>query len=255
MFKKILFIIIFISTLISCTNYRKITYLQNLGKNKADTLFKYSETKYKIQPADILYVGVSSIDADAARPFNNNISTNMGAEVAANPYLIGYTVDVTGFVELPVIGKIRANGLTLDEIKTEVYNQVSKFLKDAVVDVKLLSFKISVIGEVRSPGMHNIPNEKANIFEAIALAGDLTYYGNHRNVLILRQTEQGTKTIRIDLTDKQLLSSENFDVKPNDIIYIEPLKIIGFKLIASDYSFLITTLAATLTTILIIIKL
>ena len=133
--------------------------------------------------------------------------------------------------------------------------KADKYLKDAQIIVKLASFKFSVLGEVKSPGIKEISTNKVNIFEALAYAGDISYNGNRKNALIIRQTQRGSHTIRIDLTNKNLIASENFYIMPNDVIYIEPLGSTLFREKASDYTFVISAISSTLTAVVLVLNL
>jgi polysaccharide biosynthesis/export protein len=252
-FKKFRIIILLPLILASCTTYKDITYLRNLNPATADSLYLRSSGKYRIQPADILYIKVNCMDESINNVFNkNSLSSSLVSSNLGGFYVVGYTVEPDGTINLPVLGKILVTGLTVAEALTAIQKQADKFISNAQIDVKLVSFKISVIGEVRKPGQFEIYNDKANVFEALAIAGDLSYYANRRNILILRSEPEGMKTYRIDLTNKNILSSPLFYLQPNDIVYIEPMKNTGLRLTAADYSVLISTISVTLTTIILI---
>ncbi len=253
--KRFFFITLLTFLVASCTSYRDITYLHSLNPSTEDSLFKCKAGKYKIQPADILYVKVNCMDENINNVFNNNLSSSSSSSGTSNLggfYVIGYTVESDGTITLPVLGKILVSGFTVQEALSIIQKQADKFITNAQVDLRLVSFKISVIGEVKKPGQFTIFNDKANIFEALSMAGDLTYYANRRNVLILHDEPDGTKTYRIDLTNKNILASPQFYLLPNDIIYIEPMKNTSFRLLAADYSVLISAISITLTTIILI---
>lgn len=256
MIKKLFFFIMCLPIFTMCTHYRDITYLRNLKPSAGDSLYKCTFTNYQIQPADILYIEVNSLDQNINSVFNQT-SQNSNATISSEGgyYIYGYSVDSDGAVNLPVFGKIKVSGLTITGAQDAILKQAEKYITNVRVEVKLMSFKISVIGEVKRPGQYSIFNDKANIFEAIAIAGDVSYYGNRKNILLLRNKPEGTNTYRIDLTDKNFLSSHLYYLQPNDIIYVEPLKSTGLKLSASDYSVLISTLSVTLTTIVLIFNL
>jgi polysaccharide export outer membrane protein len=193
------------------------------------------------------------MDESINNVFNkSSSSSNMGSSNLGGFYVIGYTVDYDGTITLPVLGKIIVSGLTVSEALAAIQKQADKYIANAQIEVKLVSFKISVIGEVRKPGQFEIYNDKANIFEAIANAGDLTYYANRKNILILRSEPEGTRTYRINLTDKDILASPLYYVQPNDVIYVEPMKSTGLRLSAADYSVLISTISVTLSTYFLI---
>jgi polysaccharide biosynthesis/export protein len=252
-FNKLYILFIVLVLFASCTSYKDITFLRNLDPKTTDSLIITKSNSYKIQPADILYIKVNCMDANINEVFNkSSLTSNMMSYNLGGFYVIGYTVESDGTISLPVLGRIFISGSTIAEASAAIQKQADKYISNAQVELKLVSFKISVLGEVKKPGQYNIYNDKANIFEALALAGDLTYYANRKTVLILRSDIKGTKTYRINLTKKDILASDLYYLQPNDIVYIEPLKSAGLRQSASDYSTLITAISATLTTIILI---
>jgi polysaccharide biosynthesis/export protein len=256
MIRRIIYILIFILITIGCTRYKDITYLRNAGIPQTDTLYKSISTVYKVQPSDILYIKVNSLDESINSIFNPNIpsSGTSSSTGTSNYYITGYPIDIDGNITLPIMGKISVTGYTTEEIQALIQKQAEKFIMDARIDVRLVSFKISVLGEVKNPGQYTIFNDKANIFEALAMASDLTYFGNRHKILLLRSGTKGTETYRIDLTDKNTLSSAFFYLQPHDIIYVEPMKSTSIRLSASEYSVLLTTITATLSLVFLIYK-
>lgn len=149
---------------------------------------------------------------------------NGGAGGQQQP-ITGYLVDKDGYIEMPVIGKVKAAGLTTAQLKDTLTIYASKYYKDVVVIVRFANFKINVIGEVLKPGQYILPEEKTTILDAIALAGDLTIFGKRENVLLIRENPDGTKsTYRINLKKSDIISSPLYYVHQNDVIYVEPRK-------------------------------
>lgn len=255
-FIKRFYIVILTSVLFAaCTSYKDITYVRNLNPQTADSLFKNKASNYRIQPADILYIKVNCMDESINNVFNKSALTSTSGMITSNLggfYIIGYIVESDGTITLPVLGKIFVSGFTIPEALSAIQKQADKYIANAQIELKLVSFKISVLGEVKRPGQFNIFNDKANIFEALAIAGDLTYYANRKNILLLRSEPEGTRTYRINLTNKDILTSQLFYLQPNDIIYIEPMKSTGLRLSAADYSVLISTISVTLSTYFLI---
>ena len=250
----LLFILLFI-TFTSCVQYKRFTYVQP-GNNEKDSVYFNSLVSYKLQPADIVYVRITSLNkeiTDIINPEMTNASPSIfSGSSGSNFYVLGYSIDNEGCIDLPNIGKIEIAGLTLNEAKEKILSAAYLTTTDSRVEVKLMSFKISVLGEVKNPGQFTIFNNKANIFEAIAIAGDLTYNGNRRNILIMRTVKDSIKTIKVDVTTRTLLSSEKFYLQPNDIIYIEPLKTTVFRLRVADYVTFLTLVTSTITAVLLI---
>lgn len=246
--KYVFLSIIAFSFLISCTPQKKMIYLQ--GTKSTDSVNNiYSNTfVYKIKPRDILYIKIYSLDEKISNLFNiEEKSMNYGLDYGA--YLNNYSVNDSGFIDLPIIKKLKVEGLTIEESKDTIQKNLEKYIKDVTVVVKLISFRISMLGEVRKPGTYTIYNTRLNILEALSLAGDLTEYGNRKNIMIIRQNE-GNKIYKIDLTNVSLLYSDKFNLLPNDIIYVESLKtkMYGWA------TFPFATVFSAITTVILIIS-
>ena len=254
MIKRIFIISFVIPVIFGCTRLKDITYVRDVGKSANDSLYTNSFSDYKIQVADILYVRISCMDESINALFDQGTQSNTTNSSASSSsfYLTGNSVDVQGNITVPIIGKIPVVGQTVSEIESNLSKLSAKYITDARVQVKLVSFKISFLGEIGHKGQINIYSDRANIFEVLSLAGDINYNGNRHNVLIMRTTKQGTEVHRIDVTDKNILSSKMFFLQPNDIVYVEPIKSTGIKLMIADYSTLISILTLTISTIFLI---
>ena len=220
--------------LAGCQSYKKVPYLQNdLGQIASADTSTRSMTLYdaRIMPKDLLTIVVSCPEEpELAEPFNLTIATpasNTGnRSLTSQPALQQYLVDNDGNVEFPVLGTIHLGGLTKGEAEQYIKDKLkSQFRGTPIVTVRMVNYKISVIGEVGSPGTFTISNEKVNIFEALAMAGDMTIYGKRNNVKLLREDEQGRKEIvLLDLKDPGIVSSPYYYLQQNDILYVEPRK-------------------------------
>ncbi len=239
----------------SCKSYEKLTYLRNIPE-VTDSLFQKNKKPYYLQPADILYVRVITDNQEINDLFNPTMtgagSNSMRGE---GMYYIGYSVNDSGYIDLPVLKEVQVAGLSVEEAKEKIHGRALEYLKNPQVILKMAHFKFTVLGEVKSPGLKMLENDQVNMLEAIASAGDITYNGNRENVLLIRPVNGGTKTFRMDLTDKDLINSPYYYIHPNDIIYVEPLKSALFRERTSDYTFLITTLSSTLSLVTLIITL
>jgi polysaccharide export outer membrane protein len=208
--KTILYTILIITiTLSSCTSHKKLVYLRNVDSKEVQENY-YVKTKpdYKIHKQDILYIKVLTLDEEISNVFNQAIGYQQNYfQNETSLFINGYVVNDSGDVELPVVGEIGVEGLTLDEAKTEIEKQAAVYLKDATIVVKLISFKFTVLGEVSRPGMYHNSNNQLTVMEAIGMAGDITDFGNRRKVLVLRPTKEGTNTYRLDLTSNKILTS------------------------------------------------
>jgi polysaccharide export outer membrane protein len=206
--------------------------------------------EYHLVVGDNLYIKVQSLDQKSNEFFNQDSKSRTSNYNDASIYLESYSVDNKGNIFFPFIGPIHVLGLTLDQTKVEIENVMDKYLKETTIVVKLVNFNITFVGEVRRPGEYKIYQDKINIFEAISLAGDITDYGNRNEVKLMRMTDDGMSLHIIDLTKEDILESPYFYLKPNDIVYIEPLKGKQFAFATFPYALLfstVTTLIVLLT--------
>lgn len=211
----------------SCYYNKRLVYFQDKDFSYVQpTLVENRRSVYRIQPNDVLSIKVkSSTDAQVSDIFN--ITTTAQTSTFANPgnlYLEGYSVDELGRVNLPIMGPVTVKDLTLDEVQNLIQTNANKYLRNATVVVKLISFKITVLGEVNNPGYHYVYNNQATILEALGLAGDLTIFASRKNVKLIRSVPRGSEVILLDLKDPDLLKSKYFYLMPNDVLYVEPLR-------------------------------
>jgi len=216
----------------SCTTQKQLTYLQDIDTIPHRVFPRQENPDYKIQKGDILYVKISSLDPRVNEIYNPNFSQNQ-VNMFNNDqslYIYGYSVNDTGYVEIPLIGTLKVEGLTVNEATKVIKEQTNKVLRDASTTVKLLSFKFSVLGEVARPGMYTNFNNHLTVLEALSRAGDINEYGNRKKVLVMRPSgDNQTITYRLDLTNSKFLSSDAFYLLPNDIVYVQPLKSKPFR--------------------------
>ena len=211
----------------SCTSYKQVPYLQN--SREIDTTIVTELYDARIQPKDMLTITVSSENHEAAIPFNLTVATTASANTRSTysqPVLQTYLVDNDGYIEFPTIGQIHISGLTKTETESLIKSKIkSHFSSDPIVNVRFTNYKISVLGEVARPNTYTISNEKVNLFEALAMAGDLTIYGKRDGIKLIREEMDGTKKIiPINLNDANLIYSPYYYLRQNDVIYVEPNK-------------------------------
>lgn len=236
---------ILILLFISCTTHRELIYLQKIDFNK-DTLFVANFPDYRIQKEDILYVKVFSLNKEISDLINQTTVTTQQSSVYQNElsmFIYGYTVDDSGFIELPILGKIFVYNKKIDDISSDIKEKALKYINDPVVIVKLISYKYTLLGEVTRPGTYRNYSKQISILEAIGNAGDITDYGNRKNVMVIRTTEKGNKVYYLDLTKKNILNSEAFYLLPNDIVYVPPVKNKVFRVNSSVYSMALSTIS------------
>lgn len=249
-FFKFLIIFISISALFSCTSLKKIKYLQQESENiENDTIIK---TTYILKKGDQLY-----IDILTSIPEMNIFISGKNAAYVTNItspndlYYKSYQIDDSGFVYLPFVGRFKAANKTIDAVQVDINQGISKYVTDALVIVKLANFSVTILGEVNRPGIFYANDNKMNIFEAIGNAGDLNVYGNRKKVTILRKNNFGEYNLLYgDITKANIVQSEIFNLKPNDIVYIEPLATKPFNLGTFPYS----TILSTITTLILVIN-
>jgi len=243
--------------LASCTSQKKLAYLNNLPEVNGEESFPMEAPDYKLQPRDILYITVKAMTAEGK--IEDFISTTQSSTMGqtggeGSGYIYGYDVNQEGNIILPVIGIIKVEGMTLEDTRKLVQSSVDKVFKNSTVECKLLSFKFTVIGEVRGPGTYVNYNNYLTVLEAIGRAGGVGDFGNRDRVLVVRATDKGTKTFRLNLQDKSILASEAYFLLPNDVVIVEPMKQKIFNLNLPTIAFFISTTLSAITTTLLLIN-
>ncbi len=205
----------------SCYSYRNVPYLTDSDQLAA---LPQDPALYdaRIMPKDLLSIVVSSTEPELAAPFN---LTTPGSNTATST-LQQFLVDNAGMINFPVLGMLSVGGLTKSEAEQLLVKKLEPYLKDnVIVTVRMANYKITVLGEVASPGTFVIANEKVNVLEALAMAGDMTVYGLRENVKLVREDEKGVKQIvGLNLNDSRIILSPYYDLQQNDILYVTPNK-------------------------------
>lgn len=208
----------------SCSSTQKVVYFSDLDSTSLGQLTGANFAEPLIQTDDILSISVQTIDPTSSAALNQ-VQASSGSQGPGASNITGFLVDRDGFIEMPMLGKVRLAGSTTSEAKEIIRKQASKFYKEPTIQVRFANYKITVLGEVARPASYTMPNEKVTIFDAISLAGDLTIFGKRENIMLIRTLADGKKEIaRLDLSSSQLLSSPYFFLKQNDVLYIEPSK-------------------------------
>jgi polysaccharide export outer membrane protein len=235
----------------SCVSQKKIKYLQQKQKTDTSTYFEANRTgDYKIQPKDNLYIRIMSLDEKTNQLFNSmttSSTTGGGYYQDAGIYLSSYSVSDEGYIEFPILGKVFIKELTVEQTKNLLQQLVDEYIKEAVVIVKMVNFKITVLGEAKLPGQFSIYQNKINIFEGIALAGDLTDFANRNKVILVRQVKGGSKIYYLDLTSTKLLTSDLYYLSPNDILYISPLRVKQYGFTTFPYTLVLSSITLIIT--------
>lgn len=194
-----------------------------------------SNTQTHLQVGDEVQIIVSALDVDVAKPFNQNYSsgqtirdgsTPAGNQVATRTATVAptYRIEADGQIDFPVLGKVSAMGLTVDQLAESLRSKIKRYIKDPSVNIKLSNYRISVLGEVRSPGKFIVPEGRATLLEALGMAGDLTVYGKRDDVLVIRNEDGNISQARIDLTDANFINSPYYDLVQGDVVYVLPNK-------------------------------
>jgi polysaccharide export outer membrane protein len=224
---NLMIILMIIISIASCTPQKKLIYLQEKAKAASENnVYASKSPEYRLKSNDVLYIKINSVNTESFDFFNGGSSMNNAYQFQSEMgvYLNSYNISDSGFINFPIAGNIYVKDLSLGDAQKEIQKAIGKYLKEATVVVKLANFRVSIIGDVTRPGVYYFYQDKVNILEAIAKAGDLTVYGNRLRVMLIRKTESGDKVKMVDLTDRNLLNQEEYYILPNDIIYIEPNK-------------------------------
>ena len=247
---KLLYLLVIGLAVISCVPQAKMKYLQDKEGDTVRSEFKILKPDYKIKPGDYLYVRILSLDQKS-----NELFATIGGSAAANYnmnitdqnlYLTSYLVNDSGYIDFPLIGRIYAKDHTINDIQQTLTKSVSEIIIGASVVVKLVMYNISILGEVKSPGKFAVYNNRINIFEALALAGDVTAFGNRNKVQIIRTEGDKNNIVVLDLLSKNILASSYYYLQPNDIIYVEPMKEKTWKFETFPYGLVYSTIGLVL---------
>jgi polysaccharide export outer membrane protein len=252
--KYLVFFMLFAGLFSSCVPQKKIKYLQQAQvKDTASFNASKRDANYRVQVKDNLYVRVFALDEKAFLFFNKQTGTSSYNDYAndASIYLNSYSVNSEGEIDFPIVGKVFVKDLTVEQIKSLLQQLIGEYLKETTVVVKLVNFRVTLVGEVMRPGEFTIYKDDLNVFEAISLAGDMTEFANRNRVAIIRQVHGGSEVHYLDLTSDQILSSPYYYLQPNDIIYISPL---GYKRWGLGSTFPWAIILASVTTTLLLIN-
>ena len=226
---NVLSAIVLLLAVSSCST-NKTAYFANLDPEEMSGKMDVGNYELRIAPDDMLSITVSSVVPDAAAPYNLpavSYSEPGKQELTIVPNLQVYTVDKNGYIYFPIVGRIRVEGMTRNELSKFIEDKIRPELKDPFVLVQFMNFKVVVLGEVKTPGQISVQTERMSILDAIGAAGDLTIYGERKNVLLMRE-ENGKRIFhRFDLTDESLFESPYFYLRQNDVVYVMPNKAQG----------------------------
>jgi polysaccharide export outer membrane protein len=248
---KIIFTILAVSTLFySCVSQKKVAYFNGVNAGSAEEINKSFQTNHEatIVNGDMLSITVTGLDPLAVAPFNLPLvsyATPGSDQLYSAPTLQSYLVDVNGIINFPVIGDIKLSGLTKSEAIKLISQKLSPYLKDPIVTIQFMNYRVTVLGEVQRPGQYVINNERVTVLDALGLAGDMTIYGVRHNVLITRENNGRLEFARLNLNSDDVFKSPYFYLQQNDVVYIEPNKV---KSVASqNFSLYLSSLSTVAT--------
>lgn len=256
--KLLIFLFLFALVFTSCVPNRKYVYLQKEDINKkqlpTDTIlreYQYINFNYKIQPEDILSIRFASLTPKEYDFFDKDTAIpGQGLNQQANPLLIGELVDSEGNVPFPVIGKVRVAGLTVYQAQDTLQQIAEQYLENPLVKVRLINFRITILGEVSREGTYTLANNRVTMLEAIGLSGGLSDLADKRNVKLIRQREGKTEVQYIDLLDEEFMHSPYFFVNQNDVLIVPALRQRPYRrYFGQNISLVVSTLSLILLTI------
>lgn len=202
-------------SLFSCASRKDLAYLYDAEKTKTEG------TTYEtiLQPDDLLSITVSTDSPEVAAPFNlPDIQSNDSDYRGLKTYLI----DNSGYIDYPILGKVKLAGLTRTEANIKMVSMISEYVQKPIVNLSIANFKVSVLGEVNKPGSFNVVGERVTILEALSLAQDMSIYGKRNNVLVIRERDGKKSYNRVDLTKPDFVGSDFYYLTQNDVVYVEP---------------------------------
>lgn len=212
----------FVITLFSCESRENIVFFQDIENLNTKNESLYNNPK--IQVGDLLSISVSALDMDAVKPFNLPVLAinNISGSVTGVPKQQGYLVNSNNTIVFPIIGDIEVGGLSIIDARKKITNQLEVYIKEPIVNIEIINYQITVLGDVSRPGTFKVNNERISILQAIGLAGGMNIQGVRKNILVIRENQGEKEYKRIDLRKIDVLNSEYYYLRQNDVVYIEP---------------------------------
>ena len=243
---KIILAALLLQFVASCVSRKEIVYFQNLPEEIAQ--LDSVQSNFKIKPNDILSITVTAYDPSAVQPFNLVLQSR-GGILAENQ---GYLTSADGYINFPVLGKIKAAGFSRAELGEQLTEKISEYILDPIVTINVLNFKVSILGGVTRPGTFSVQGERLTLPEAISLAGDISVYGRTDRVLVLRENDGKKDYAYLDMRDAKIMESEYFYLQQNDLIYVEPSNVALQEAAIPSSTRTIISLASLIITIIVV---
>ena len=255
-FEIVFALLLFLTIFSSCQSLKHLTYFQK-QPNQLDTIKTTTALASTIQPGDILSIFINSLSPTASAIFNpygeRTTTTNTvgsGSRALSSSESPGYLVDQAGNIELPLVGSLSLGGLTTLQAKEMIKKRLDTYLKEPTVNVRILNYKITMLGEVQQPSVYVIPNERVTLTEAIGMAGDLTPLGRRDNIMIVREVNGEKQVGYVNLNDRSVFTSPYYYLRSNDLIYVES---VPGKAIQNSTFFRVMPIVLSVTTFLVLI--
>jgi len=222
---------------ISCVPINKLRYFNDIDQLQEPAV--NMRVQKLIMPFDKLYIKVYSIDQKTNQLFNS--SDNVAASSSSS--ILGYQVDETGNINYPFIGKIRVSGLSIEQAGQMLGKALSEYVSNAAISIKFIDNSVTIMGEVKSQGVYTFNQDKITIYEALALGGGISQFGNRKAVILIRQEGERIMHYKLDLSDSRIAGKEYFFIQSNDVIVVEPLKSSSwYRFNSSTFSTILTTI-------------
>lgn len=219
-FCKRIYLFLLVTT--ACSPGRNLVYFDDLATSKEFRTPINNQSNIRIQPGDLLDISISSLSPESNLLFNSGIIVPPGTPITAPRLNEGYLVNNDGYINFPVLGRVSLAGLTREQATEKLTVEISKLAKTTIVNLRILNFQVTVIGEVNNPSLFMVPSGKLNVLEALGLAGDLTEFARRDNILIIRENNGERVAMRLNLNSREILNSPFYYLQQNDVVYVEP---------------------------------
>lgn len=208
----------------SCNTYQQVPYFQDLNRTSVIQEEIRNYTPLTIQKGDILGISVTNPNPEASAEFNYNLNRVNGVNTDYSPSnaVTGYLVDDKGNIDIPLLGTMKVEGYTTNDLHDQLVKSLSTYLKQPIVNIRILNFKVSVLGDVAKPAVYSFPTERVTLTDALGMAGDLDITAKRQTVLLIREVDGKRTFVPIDLTSKKIFESPYYYLKNNDVIYVDP---------------------------------
>lgn len=248
---------IFCGVMCACSTPKDVVYFQGVDTLTPEQLSQMSQTySTKITDDDLLSITVAAWDPASVTPFNPPVfaySTEGDQPLLASQSMYTYLVDKDGDINFPILGKIHVAGLTRRELADKMEQMISKYVENPLVNIQLLNFKVTMMGEFNRPGSYTVKNDRVTILDVIGMAGDLPLTANRKNLLIIRENDGKKEIHRLDITDPAIFASPCFYLKQNDVVYAEPIRTKVRARTNSDRQFTISLFTTILSSVSVIV--